>query len=377
MKLTSINKILTPLTLGILKISGGFIGAFLLFEVVVNNLFPYPQDPQNTSPAKLALYFDYGRSIEGKVKRQLGTTKENSAPIAQAGWLNPQRWEKLPSKTISKNKILIAIYGMSFAEHVGNAMEEIEPRFTLRKVSGPAAPPNHSFAAYSLDRGNHDGDIVIWGISASSVKGLNAMSGMTLGAEVPAPFTFPKYYLQNNQLKAIWPTIDSFDDLLIAKQNSSRWQSFVGQLKTYDNYYNLLSFEQNFLDNSATFRMIRRAWTQNYKGQQLNKIHTSEGFKTQWEGIAVLNQMIKEFAETTKSDNKLPIILVINDMGYDEHLFNAINSTLEENSILYVSTHDIAPATDLMNFLPDGHFTKEANTKIAQEVINLIEQEKR
>ncbi|MGK7942099.1 MAG: hypothetical protein AB4062_18470 [Crocosphaera sp.] len=366
-----------PLRLEILKISGGFLGFLLLFDILINILFTYPQDPLNISPGKLALYFDYGRSTEAKVKRQLGITKETSAPIAQMGWLEPKTWQKEPSQSNSEKEVLVAIYGMSFANDVAEAIEEIDPRFILRKITGPGAPPNHGFAAYSLDRENHDADVVIWGILASSLKKLNSLSGMTSGAELAAPYTFPKYYLQNNQLKAIWPTIDSFDKLLMAKQDKTQWQSFVNQLKQYDPYYNLFSFEQTWLDHSVIIRMIRRAWNQNYKAQQLNKIHTPKGFNQQWEGITVLNQMIKEFAETAQADGKLPLILVINNKGYKDHLFNVIEPTLEDHSIPYISTHTIVPASDLSHFLPDGHFTKKANQKIAQEVINLIAEEKR
>lgn len=376
MKLAYPKKITSrPIKRDILKITGGFFGFIILFEIIVNVLFPYPQDPQNTNPGTLPLYFDYGKSIEGKVRRQLGTSKENSAPIAQAGWLDPQNWQTLPSKPNTKQDTLVAIYGMSFTNDVSKAMQQIEPRITMRRIDGPTAPPNHSFAAYSLDRENHDADVVIWGVLASSVQGMNAMTGMTWGAEVPAPFTFPKYYLEQGNLKGVWPFIDSLESLRLAKQDETKWQTFVTQLQNNDNFYNTFSFEQNILDNSAIARMIRRAWTQKFKSQKLSQIHSPEGFDDKWEGIAVLNEMIKQFAKTAKADGKLPIILVINNVGYNDHLFTAIKPTLSKESIPYISTHDIVPATDMSNFISDGHFTPKANQKIAQEVIKLIEKE--
>lgn len=377
MKLTSTNKFLLPsLIQDLFKITGGFLGFIVLFEILINGMFPYPQDPQNTSPGGLKLYFDYGRSTEGKVRRQLGTSNQNSAPIAQAGWLDPKDWQTRPSKPNIKQGTLAAIYGMSFADDVGKAIKQINPRITTRNIGGPAAPPNHSFAAYSLDRKNHNADIVIWGILASRVPALSAMSGMTSGAEVVAPFTFPKYYLEQGDLKAIWPSIDSLETLRLAKQNQTKWQAFETQLQNNDKFYNTFSFQQNLLDRSAVARMIRRAWTQNHKSQTINQIHTSKGFNDTWEGIPVLNEMIKEFAQTSIADGKLPIVLVINNRGYDDHLFKAIQPTLSKYSVPYVSTHEIAPATDLNNFLPDGHFTQEANQKIAQQIIKLIEKDK-
>lgn len=369
------NLVLAPIIRDSLKITGGFLGFLLLFEIIVNLLFPYPQDPQNTNPGTLPLYFDYGKSIEGKVRRQLGTSNENSAPIAQAGWFNSENWQKQPNKPQTKQDKLVAIYGMSFTNDVAKAINKINPQITIRRIDGPTAPPNHSFAAYSLDRKNHDADVVVWGILASSVQGMNAMSGMTWNAEFPAPFTFPKYYLKQGDLKAIWPSIDSLESLRLAKQDETKWDTFVKQLEDNDKFYNTFSFEQNFLDNSAIVRMIRRAWTQNYKNQKLNQIHTSEGFNQKWEGIAVLNKMVKQFAQTAKADGKVPIVLVINNVGYDEHLFKAIQPTLNKESIPYISTHKIVPASDMSNFISDGHFTPEANQKIAQELLELIEKQ--
>ena len=366
---------LAPIIRDSLKITGGFLGFILLFEIIVNSLYPYPQDPQNTSPGTLKHYFDYGNSTEGKVRRQLGTSNDNSAPIAQAGWFNSENWQKQPNKPQTKQDKFVAIYGMSFTNDVAKAINKINPGITIRRIDGPTAPPNHSFAAYSLDRGNHQADIVIWGILASSVQGLDAMSGMTWGAEVIAPFTFPKYYLEQNRLKAIWPKIDSLEGLRFAKQDEAKWQAFVTQLQNHDNFYNQFSFQQNLLDSSAIARMIRRAWTQNDKSQKRNQVHTSEGFNQRWEGMAVLNQMIKEIGDVTKADGELPIKLIIKDRGYDNHLFEAIQSTLNKHSIAYVSTHEIVPASDMTNFVSDGHFTQEANQKIGQQVLKLIKKE--
>ena len=38
--------------------------------------------------SSLQRYFDYGRSIEGKLRRQVGSTPDQDAAIVKAGWLN-------------------------------------------------------------------------------------------------------------------------------------------------------------------------------------------------------------------------------------------------------------------------------------------------
>jgi hypothetical protein len=42
-----------------------------------------------------------------------------------------------------------------------------------------------------------------------------------------------------------------------------------------------------------------------------------------------------------------------------------------------VSTHAIAPSSDLSNFVGDGHFSDASNHRIAQALLNLINQHSR
>lgn len=354
-----------------------FLFFLVLFDIAVNFLFPYPTNPR-ARPGQLNLYFDYGRSIEGKIRRQIGATDESTASLALAGWLDSDNWQEnnqdKPIRPDSGEDLLIATYGMSFSNQVSRAMEKINPQITLRLIAGPGAPPNHSFAAYTLDRGHHEADVVILGVLASSVKGLSALSGMTWGAEVPAAFTFPKYRLEKGELKEIEPKIQSIDQLRTAVNERDKWRAFVEQLRDFDRFFNSFLFEQNLTDHSAIVRMVRRAWGQKHLASITNEIHTPEGFNEELVEIKALRVMVEEFAETARQDGKLPIVLILNDRGYDDHLFEYLQLSLEENSIPFVSTHTIAPATDLKNFLGDGHFTKSANQLIAQEVLDLIAQ---
>lgn len=353
-----------------------FICFLICLDIGINFLFPYPSNPRKTAPGRLNRYFDYGRSIEGKISRQVGSTKEKSGLLAQVGWLNPQNWQERPTSPEKGKNLLVATYGMSFSNHVSHAMKAINPHISLRLIAGPAAPPNHSFAAYTLDRDNHKADVVILAILASSVKGLGAMSGMTLGPELPAPFTFPKYVVKDGKLKAIWPKIQSFAQLRIAINNKHKWREFVTQIQENDIFFNSFIFEENYLDSSALLRMIRRSIAQKNLQHTTNKIHTPQGFNQNWEGIAVLRLIVDNFATTARQDGKFPIVLLLNDRGYDDHLFQVLQPTLNNKSIPFVSTHSIVPATDMNNFISDGHFTERSNKLIAQEVLKLINKNK-
>lgn len=355
-------------------VTGVWILFFLvLFDISINFLFPYPLDPQVTSVGQLNTYFEYGRSLEGKFSRMVGSTDESSAPIAQAGWLDPELWKKLkiPVSRAPGEELLVAIYGMSFSNLVGEEMKAINPRLGLRMIAGPAAPPNYSFAAYNLDRGKHQADIVILGLLASSVKAMRTLNGMTWQFEGPAPYTYPRYFVEDGKLKAIWPKSLSLAQLRASLQDQKQWDAFVTQMREHDQFFNSFLFKRNWLDNSVVVRLIRRAWAQRHQMAITNQIHSPAGFNPELE-IPVLRAMVAEFAATARSDGKLPIVLVLNDRGYQDHLFQALKPTLENASIPYVSTHNIAPASDIKNFVSDGHFTHSVNKLIAKAVLKLL-----
>ncbi len=355
-------------------VTGLWILFFLVvFDVLINFLFPYPSNPRVTSPGQLKVYFEYGRSVEGKLSRMVGPTDESSSPLAVVGWLDPKLWKnlKLPTRAPGDN-LLVAIYGMSFSNQVGEAMKAINSKITLREIAGPAGPPNYSFAAYTLDRGKHQADVVILGLLASSVKALRTMNGMTWQFEGPAPYTYPRYFLEDGKLKATWPKILSLAQLRAALQHQQQWDAFVNQLQEHDQFFNSFLFKRNLLDNSVIVRLVRRAWAQRHQMMMTNQIHSSAGFNTELE-IPVLRAIVADFAATARGDGKIPIVLVFNDQGYDDHLFQALKPTLENASIPYVSTHNIAPATDIKNFVADGHFVESANKLIAAAVLKLLD----
>lgn len=355
-------------------LTGLWIVLFLvMFDVAINLRFPYPSDPQATSPGQLNTYFEYGRSVEGKLTRMLGATDESSVPLAQAGWLDLESWKKLnlPVSRPPGKDLLVAMYGMSFSHHVGEVMEAMDSKLAVRLIGGPAAPPNHSFAAYNIDRGNHQADVVVLGVLASSVKALRTMNGMTWQFEGPAPYTYPRYFLDGGKLKAVWPKVQSLAQFRAAFHDKQQWDAFVNQMQQHDGFYNSFLFDHNWLDNSVLVRMMRRAFAQRHQMTIGNEVYSSAGFNAESD-ISVLRAMVSEFAATAKQDGKLPVVLVINDRGYDDDLFQVLKPTLEKNSIPYVSTHSIAPATDVRNFIGDGHFIESANKSIATAVLKLI-----
>ena len=347
--------------------------AFLIgFDVAVNFLYPYPTDPRQRPSGQLISYFDYGRSIEGKIRRLIGPTDETSGPLASAGWIDGDEIAKQPERPARSDGMLVTVYGMSFSQQVGTAMAELDSRITLRFLGGPAAPSNHSFAYYQRDRGGN-AQVVILGVLASSVVGLATNNGMTWRFEGPAPFTYPRFRSTTTGLKARWPSVRTLEQMREALGDPDSWDQLVAQIRADDNVYDPFLFTHNALDRSALVRLIRRAWGQRTLGQVRERVYHSAGFVQDSDEIKTLRAILAAFSDEVRKDGKLPIILLIHDPNYRDHLYQAVKSTMEEKAIPYVSTHTICPTTNPKHFLPDSHFTPEANQLIARAVLEVID----
>ena len=82
--------------------------------------------------------------------------------------------------------------------------------------------------------------------------------------------------------------------------------------------------------------------------------------------------MLVAFGAETRQAGRIPLVLLINNRGYADHLDRAVVPELQENRIPFISTYEIAPPTNVSNFLADGHFTHEANGRIARRTLDMI-----
>jgi hypothetical protein len=370
-RLPELDEIRRPMR-DVLTVSAWVLGFLVGFEVTVNSLFPHPTDPRQPPSGQLVVYFDYGRSIEGKIRRLVGPTDETSGPLASAGWIDGDDIAKQPDRASRSDGMLISVYGMSFSSQVGTAMAELDPRITPRLFGGPAAPPNHSYATYQRDRGGN-ARVVILGVLASSVVGLATNNGMTWRFEGPAPFTYPRFRSTPAGLEARWPSVRTLGQMREALGDPDSWHHLIAQIRADDDVYDPFLFTQNVLDRSALVRLVRRAWGQRVLGQVRGRLRTSSGFVQDSDEIKSLRAILAAFSDEVRKDGKLPLVLLIHDPDYRDHLYQAVKSTLEEKQIPFVSTHTICPTTNPRNFLPDSHFTPEANRLIAWAVLEKLD----
>jgi hypothetical protein len=335
-------------------------------DVGIGRLFAMPE-AVDQPPSAMARYFDYGRSIGGKLDRVLGATAEKAGPLANVGWLTPEVLDSpdLPSKP-SRGKRLVAFYGMSFTNQIAAGMVQQDPSLEARMIAAPSGPPSYAYAAYQADRSHQKADVVVLGILASSIAAMNSTNGATWMLEGPTPYTFPAYSVANGKLQAIAPSITTPQEMRDALHNPARWADYQTELATHDRFYAPWVYDSNFADNSALLRLVRRATAKARQRGLMDQVYSKTKGFIDPKINETLKAMVVEFAATAKADGKQPIVMIINAKGYADDAYKLLQPTLDHAKIPYLSTHSIANPADPTVFIPDGHFTPAITQKLAE-----------
>ncbi|MGH8223764.1 MAG: hypothetical protein ACREQZ_12405 [Woeseiaceae bacterium] len=329
---------------------------------------PYGRDPERV--VQLTRYFDYGRSIEGKVRAMAGADGSTAHPLAQAGWIAAPAGQ--PDRPGKDQDLLIAVYGMSFAANIVRRVQELDPRIAVRVAGGPAAALSHSYAMYMADRGRHEARVVVLGILASSLPGLVTTTHMTWNFEGPSPHFYPRFTVADGSLVEFRPSVATLPELQAILRDESRWQTLIGEIAANDEFYDPLVFNSWSLDGSIVARLARRGWGQKSKRATLERFHRGDGFTNELGLRDVAQALVSSFIVQVRNDGKLPVIVAINDRGYADHLHQILRPAVRDDLAVYLSTHELAPATDSGNFLKDGHFTPAKDRLVGRRLAALI-----
>ena len=126
------------------------------------------------------------------------------------------------------------------------------------------------------------------------------------------------------------------------------------------------------LDESVLARLARRGWGQSSKRGSIERFHNAAGFTNELGLLDVTRALVTAFITQVRSDGKLPVVLAINDRGYSDHLHRVLAPIVATDEAVYLSTHELAPASDIGNFLKDGHFIPAKDQLIAGKLAELI-----
>jgi hypothetical protein len=345
--------------------------ALLAMDVGLETLFRVPADPR-VQPSKMQAYFDYGRSVEGKLRRFLGPDDDHSALIVLAGWIDTACTRNVVTPAGRRG---LSIHGNSFSNQLADQLERLDTSLSVVRYGGPGAPPNHSYGCFRKESvGRLDRQPVqVFGVTTTSLPRMESIWGATTSFEYPQPFTYPRYRLDpNGALIAYEPSVRSPDDLRLILSDRLKWNAWVRELEAEDYFYAPGLFSADLADRSTIGRMVRRAFGQDVMHRRNAGLRGPSGQIVAAGVVKVLPAMISDFAKRVRDAGQQPIVVLFEERGHGGELARILGQTLAADRIDYVSSAAIAPASDPTNFVADGHFTPEVNAKIGQKILNLM-----
>jgi hypothetical protein len=345
----------------------------VVIDILINLVFAYPTDPKVTNPSRLRLYFEYGRSTEGQLARMTRPDRVQTAPITLSGWYEPLEVGEFPAKSQGS---IVTFYGMSHAVRLAHALGRTSDTLTPRTVGAPGAPSNWSYGAYLRDRGGGKSRAAVLAFMSHSLPMITTVSAMTWSFDLPMPYTTDRFFLDNNQLRVVHPPYASFERYVEAFSDPAKLSSLREFLAENDTMYNSFIMRASVLDHSALFRLIRRAYGQRFLRNSRKAVLDNSGFRADSEQVRVAQAIVREFAAQARRDGIIPVIFIVNNFGYSDHLFRALSPALQADNIPYLSSHTVISPDDPRGYLPDSHFTDEADNKLAVALAKVIENSK-
>jgi hypothetical protein len=355
-----------------LAVSLWIMVSLVVLDIAVGAISRMPTDPR-VQPSSLQLYFDYGRSIEGKLRTLIKPENGQSGPIVVAGWIDSGCHRNVPNVA---GTLGISIFGNSFSGQLSDTLRKLDPAVSVEEYLGPGAPPSHSYACFVKETsfGGDRDDVQIMGITASSLPRLEQIWGVTTSFEYPQPFTFPRYRLgPDGNLIAHEPSVRSPDDLRRILSDREKWDNWLAELKANDYFYVHALTAEDPADLSTIARMVRRGFGQYVNRSRMAKLRGRDGRFDAPDIVDVLPKLIADFAKLARASGKRPIVVLFEEYGYDGVLMPLLTDTLVRDRIEYVYSGNIVPANDLRNYASDGHFSPESNVRIATALLKLID----
>lgn len=352
---------------------GGWIAVGLaMLDVAVGALFPFPDDPRTTDPGKVALFFDYGRSTEGRLARMVRADPAQTAPITLAGWYRPLH---AVVRTPRPGKPQVTIYGMSHAVRLADALDRTTADFEVRSVGAPGATTNWSYGAFLRDEAGRKSKAVVLSIMSSTLPMITTMTPLTWNRTYPMPYTQDRFYLDNGRLAVRRPPFDSFAGFVGTFKNVAQWRAYRSALAAHDPRYDPLLMRASWLDSSTIVRIIRRAYGQKIAREADRGVIDARAFAAGSEQVRVANAIVADFARRAHAQGQIPIVYIVNNLGYSDQLFRALQTTLERDRIPALNSVSVVSPADPRNYLPDTHFSAENDDLLASELARTIDRE--
>lgn len=341
----------------------------ILLDLAVGTVFSYPPDPREIDPDPMALYFDYGRSMEGRLRRMTRADPDETAPITLSGWYDPLVETVRPG---AAGEPRVTIYGMSHAMRLADALHQVDPGLEVRSIGAPGATTNWAYGAFRRDRRRGESDVHVLAIMSSTLPMILSPAPMNWNSSFPLPYTADRYVVRDGGLQAIAPPYESFSDYVATLNDPRAWEQALDQFRRTDPFYDSWLLRQTWMDRSVILRLVRRAWGQRRDFLTRQDVLTRSGFDDDSEALVTARAILKAFARDSRRDGAMPVVYIVDSFGYGDQLSRALVGTMREHGIAYLSSSALIDPEDPGNYLADSHFTDAADRTLARALAEMV-----
>lgn len=350
-------------TISMICLTAAFV---VIFDIIVAVTLSWAQD--NGRLGSLVQYFEYGRSVPGKLSqwKENPGTPGNLYNVAWRSEVVVESQQAFEDENASDGPV-VRSYGMSFVNNIIRHAVDLEPEIIWDDHAGPGAPPNFTFALFQDDRNaRRPGDIAVFGILSSSVGGMAALSNSTWVFEQPAPFTYPIFWPDEAGLRRVEPAVNSATELNELTDETRRiWEA---QLEQEDYFFGAHTFGLMWLDYSPFARLVRRSFA-------ISKIDQTEAeiLAGDYPYAQVLQLMVSDFARVARADGQVPVVMLIQSRSpTDPDVFEVVRSVIERDNIPYLATVEHFDPRDPSGFMGDGHYKTSIDQVFAKRFVEVL-----
>lgn len=344
----------------------------VILDLAAGFVFSYPEDPKDISPGALALYFDYGRSMEGRLRRATRADPGRTAPITLAGWYHPLDAVERPAGPDATG---VTVYGMSHAVRLADALHEVAPGYRVRSVGAPGATTNWSYGAFLRDRDRSGCKVAVLAIMSSTLPMILSPTPMDWNTSFAMPYTADRFATdeETGRLTRISPPYESFAEYVRTLEDPLAWRRALEQFARTDPFYNSFLVRETWLDKSVIVRLLRRSVSQRRDRASRGSVLTAAGYDGDSEPVRVANAIAAGFANKARAEGIVPVIYIVDSYGYGDQLTRSLQATLERNRIPYLSSSEYVDPQSPVNYLPDSHFTDANDRLLARALADIVE----
>jgi hypothetical protein len=204
---------------------------------------------------------------------------------------------------------------------------------------------------------------------------ITTMSPMTWNSSFAMPYTSDRYRLRNGELVVTPPPYDSFSGYVSVFNDPARWAETKQTFAANDPFFDSLLFAESVLDNSSLVRLLRRARAQGRDREARGGTLNERGFVAESEAVRLANAIIVAFARQARREGVVPVIYIVNNLGFSDHLFRALEPALRDQRVAFLNSAAVIDPNDARAYLPDTHFTDEADRRLAGELERIIREQ--